>query len=95
MDDIIEFSELNKRFMDMPVKKNSSGMNARLGISITVHNSAEILLMDEIFAVGDESFRKKCIEKIYTLMNNKKTFLIISHDLENMKKLTNKIIYIN
>lgn len=91
---IIDFSEIDQRFMDMPVKKYSNGMNARLGFSIAIHSSADILLIDEILAVGDESFQEKCISKIKELKNNNKTILIVSHDKKKMEELTDRIIYI-
>ncbi len=91
---IIDFSELEERFIDMPVKKYSSGMNARLGFSIAVHSSAEIVLIDEILAVGDESFQEKCIKKIKELISNKKTILIVSHDKRKMEELTDRILFI-
>jgi lipopolysaccharide transport system ATP-binding protein len=91
--DIIDFSEL-KEFIDMPVKKYSSGMYLRLGFSIAVHSSADILLIDEILAVGDENFQSKCIEKIKELNRMGKTIIIVSHNLKLMESLTKKIIYI-
>jgi ABC-type polysaccharide/polyol phosphate transport system ATPase subunit len=91
---IIDFSEIEERFMDMPVKKYSNGMNARLGFSIAVHSSAEIILIDEILAVGDESFQVKCIDKIRDLKNNNKTVLIVSHNKKKMEELTDRILFI-
>ncbi len=92
-DEIIEFSGLENKFLTMPVKNYSSGMAARLGFAVAVHSSAETFLLDEILAVGDQAFREKCSLKIDSLMKNNKTFLIVSHNLEQMKELTNKIIY--
>jgi len=80
--------------MDMPVKKYSNGMNARLGFSIAVHSSAEIILIDEILAVGDESFQEKCINKIKDLKKNNKTVLIVSHNRKKMEELTDRILFI-
>ena len=93
-DDIINFSGLEKDFLNMPVKQYSSGMNTRLGFSVAVHSNADIFLLDEILAVGDESFRAKCTEKINSLMEEEKTFIIVSHDHEQLKKLTNRIYYL-
>ena len=90
---IIEFSGLEKKFINMPVKNYSSGMNARLGFSVAIHSSAETFLLDEILAVGDSAFKEKCALKIDSLMKSKKTFLIVTHNLEQMKELTSKIIY--
>lgn len=78
MAEIIGFSELEK-FIDMSVKKYSSGMYLKLGFSIAIHSSAEILLIDEILAVSDESFQKKCIKKIKDIKSNK-TMVVVSHN---------------
>lgn len=94
IDSIIEFSEIEKKFMDMPVKKYSTGMNTRLGFSIAVHSSSEIILIDEILAVGDESFQKKCINKIKDLITSGKTIILVSHDRILMEELTNRILFI-
>jgi ABC-type polysaccharide/polyol phosphate transport system ATPase subunit len=94
IDSIIEFSELEKKFMDMPVKKYSTGMNARLGFSIAIHSSTEIILMDEILAVGDESFKRKCTDKINDLVKSDKTIIIVSHSRERLEELTDRILFI-
>ncbi|HVY55149.1 MAG TPA: ABC transporter ATP-binding protein, partial [Thermodesulfobacteriota bacterium] len=93
-DSIIEFSEIEEKFMDMPVKKYSNGMNARLGFSIAIHSSADIILIDEILAVGDESFQEKCIAKIKDLKNYDKTVMIVSHNRKKMEELTDRILNI-
>ena len=92
---ILDFSGLESEFLEMPVKKFSSGMTARLGFSIAVHSDAEIFLLDEIMEVGDESFREKCAEKINELMLKGKTFIIVSHNKSKMKQLVSRIIYLN
>lgn len=91
--DIINFSGLDSKFLNMPLKNYSSGMNARLGFSVAVHSNADIFLLDEILAIGDEDFREKCTTKIFELMEQEKTFMIISHDLEQLKQLSNRIYY--
>lgn len=91
---IIGFSEIEQRFMDMPVKKYSNGMNARLGFSIAIHSTADIILIDEILAVGDESFQAKCMSKIKELKSDNKTVVIVSHNKKKMEELTDRIIYI-
>ena len=91
--DIIEFSGIGKRFIDMPVKKYSSGMNARLGFSIAIHSEAEILLLDEILAVGDESFKEKCFDKIQQI-RNKKTIVLVSHNKRQMQEIVDRTIFI-
>lgn len=93
LNDIIEFSELGQ-FIDMPVKKYSSGMYLRLGFSVAVHSSAEILLIDEILAVGDEDFQRKCIEKIKELIGDGRTIIMVSHNRELMERLTGRVIFV-
>lgn len=90
---IIEFSEIDKKFLDMPVRKYSSGMYARLGFSVAVHSSAEIILLDEILAVGDKKFREKCHTKIKELKYNK-SIILVSHNMEIMQNIVDRIIYI-
>ncbi|OGW55925.1 MAG: sugar ABC transporter ATP-binding protein [Nitrospirae bacterium RBG_13_43_8] len=94
MDSIVEFSELAE-FIDMPVKKYSSGMYLRLAFSIAIHSEADIYLIDEILTVGDENFQKKCLEKIYDLKKQEKTLIIVTHDRNLMEKITDRIIFIN
>src|SRR5579884_2942194 len=90
MDEIIEFSELEK-FIDMSVKKYSSGMYLKLGFSIAIHSSAEILLIDEILAVSDESFQRKCIKKVKDIRSNK-TMVIVSHNRALIEQIVDRII---
>ncbi|MGI9534575.1 MAG: ABC transporter ATP-binding protein [Thermodesulfobacteriota bacterium] len=94
-DKIIEFSGLDKQFLEMPVKKYSSGMNTRLGFAVAAYSNADIFLLDEILAVGDESFREKCVKKIHSLMNENKTFLIVTHNKILMEDIVEKIFYID
>jgi len=94
MNDIIDFSGL-REFIDMPVKKYSSGMYLRLGFSIAVHSDADILLIDEILAVGDENFKNKCIKKLKEIKkDNNRTMIIVSHNKTLMEQLVDRIIYI-
>ncbi len=92
-DDIIAFSELES-FIHMPIKKYSSGMSLRLGFSIAVHSEAEILLIDEMLAVADAAFQKKCIDKINTL-RGKKTMLCVSHDRPLMERLVDRVVVLH
>ena len=94
MDQIVEYSGLGD-FMTTPVKKYSSGMNLRLGFSIAIHSDADIFLIDEILAVGDEEFKKRSFDSIKELLEKKKTLLIVSHDLKKLTKMTNKIVKLN
>ncbi len=77
----------------MQIQNYSSVKNTLLGFPVSVHSNADILLLDEILAVGDEAFREKCTTKIFELMEQDKTFIIISHDLEQLKQLSNRIYY--
>lgn len=86
---IIEFSEL-ERFIDAPVKSYSSGMYMRLGFSIAVHLDPDILLIDEVLAVGDESFQRKCLEKMQALKGEGKTIVFVSHDLEAVRRMCDR-----
>ena len=82
---IVEFSELEE-FINTPVKFYSSGMKARLGFSIAIHIHADIILIDEVLAVGDKDFKKKCYAKMEELRNSGKTLVIVSHSLSPLKK---------
>lgn len=93
MQEVIEFSELQD-FIDIPVKKYSSGMYLRLAFSIAIHSKAEIFLFDEILTVGDESFQTKCLQKIADLKSKKRTMLIVSHDHNGLKSSCDRIIYL-
>lgn len=91
---IIDFSELGE-FIDSPVRTYSSGMYMRLAFSVAINVDADILLIDEILAVGDQHFQEKCFKKLHELKNNEnKTIVIVSHSLEQVKKLCNRAIWI-
>lgn len=76
---VVEFSDLSK-FMDVPIKNYSSGMQARLGFGLAVNLSPDVLLVDEIFAVGDEAFQEKCIKRMEEVRAAGKTIVFVSHD---------------
>ncbi|MBP3034805.1 ABC transporter ATP-binding protein [Arthrobacter sp. zg-ZUI100] len=80
-DSIVEFSEIG-HFIDTEVKFYSSGMYLRLAFSVAVHTNPEVFLIDEILAVGDEPFQKKCIDKIKELSAEGRTLVVVSHDLD-------------
>ncbi len=94
LDTIIEFSELGE-FIDNPVRTYSSGMYMRLAFSIAINVDAEILLIDEILAVGDQHFQEKCFKKLQELKESDKTIVIVSHDLGNIENLCTRAIWIN
>ena len=93
IDEIIEFSELHD-FIDNPVRTYSSGMYMRLAFSIAMNVDAEILLIDEILAVGDQHFQEKCFNKLQELKKSNKTIVIVSHSLDSVKKLCDRAIWI-
>ncbi len=85
-DSIVEFSEIGQ-FIDTEVKFYSSGMYLRLAFSVAVHTNPEVFLIDEILAVGDEPFQKKCLAKIRELADEGKTLVVVSHDLDMVAKI--------
>lgn len=93
IDQIIEFAELGD-FIDNPVRTYSSGMYMRLAFSIAINVDAEILLIDEILAVGDQHFQDKCFAKLDELKKSDKTIVIVTHSLDQVKKLCNRAIWI-
>jgi len=90
---IVRFAEL-ERFMDMPVKHYSSGMYMRLGFSIAIHVDPDILLVDEVLAVGDQAFQLRCLDKINELRNRGVTILFVSHDLEAVRNLCDHALWL-
>ena len=93
LDDIISFSELDE-FIDNPVRTYSSGMYMRLAFSIAINVDADILLVDEILAVGDQHFQEKCHEKLMELKRQNKTIVIVSHSLDSVKELCDRAVWI-
>jgi lipopolysaccharide transport system ATP-binding protein len=93
MDEIIDFSEL-KDFIDQPVRIYSSGMLARLGFSIVASLNPKILLIDEILAVGDAGFQKKCLMRMEEFKNGGVTLVFVSHSQEQVKRICNRVLLI-
>lgn len=93
VDDIIRFSEL-EQYMDTPVRTYSSGMYMRLAFSVAINVDADILLIDEILAVGDISFQKKCFDKLKEIKANGATIVIVSHSLDQIEKICDRTIWI-
>lgn len=92
-DSIVEFAELG-RFMNMPLKNYSNGMIARLGFAIAVDVNPDLLIVDEILAVGDATFQQKCAEKIASLQANGTTLLLVSHNAAQVKRLCKRALWI-
>lgn len=91
--EIIDFSELGD-FIETPVRTYSSGMYMRLAFSVAINVDAEILLIDEILAVGDQHFQDKCFEKLQELKKKGKTIVIVSHSLKSVEKLCDRAIWL-
>jgi ABC-type polysaccharide/polyol phosphate transport system ATPase subunit len=90
-EEIISFAELEE-FIDQPVRTYSTGMFLRLAFSIAMHFEPDVLIIDEVLAVGDTSFQKKCFEKLSSFRNEGKTLIITSHDLNQIQKLCDEIL---
>jgi ABC-2 type transport system ATP-binding protein len=93
-DSIVEFAEIGK-FIDTEVKFYSSGMYLRLAFSVAVHTDPEVFLVDEILAVGDEPFQRKCIAKIQELAAEGKTLVVVSHDLDLVSRICDRGILLD
>ena len=94
MDAIVDFSELGE-FIDVPVKAYSSGMFLRLGFAIVAHLDADVLLIDEILAVGDESFQRKCLELISRRMAAGVTLVFVSHDPTAIERICERLVVLD
>ena len=93
-DEIVEFAEI-KEFIDMPIRNYSSGMMARLAFSIASVVQPEILIVDEILAVGDVKFREKSYKRMLELMTGGATVLFVSHDIEKIKEMCDHVIWLD
>jgi lipopolysaccharide transport system ATP-binding protein len=94
IDEIIEFSELGQ-FIDHPIRTYSSGMMARLGFSVIAHLDPQILLVDEVLAVGDASFQAKCIKKIHDFKEKGVTIILVSHSVGQVEEVCQRAIWID
>ena len=94
MEDIIEFSEV-RQFIDTPVKRYSSGMYVKLAFSVAAHLDSEIMIMDEVLAVGDVAFQNKCIKKMREVANSGRTVLYVSHNMSTIRSLCDRCIVLS
>ena len=92
-DSIVEFSGL-KDVLDRPVKRYSSGMYARLGFSVAIHLDPDILLVDEVLAVGDMQFQKKCYQRMWDLVSRDRAVVFVSHNLWAVKQICNRVMFL-
>ena len=92
VENIREFSELSDEVLRAPVKQYSSGMLARLAFSISLANDSDILIIDEVMAVGDQGFQGKCVKKIYDIKEQGKTILYVSHFPDDVARICNKAV---
>ena len=95
IEEIIDFSEC-RQFIDTPVKRYSSGMYVKLAFSVAAHLDSEIMIMDEVLAVGDMTFQKKCIEKMKSIANDEgRTILYVSHNMNTIRKLCDRCVVLD
>ncbi len=94
VEEIVEFSGIGD-FVDSPVRVYSSGMYVRLGFAIAVHVNPEILLVDEVIAVGDEEFQRKCLNHMEMLRDKGVTIVLVSHDIEQVRSLCDRVAWID
>jgi ABC-type polysaccharide/polyol phosphate transport system ATPase subunit len=93
-DRIVEFAEL-RDYIDQPVKHYSSGMYVRLGFAVAVEVDPDILLVDEVLAVGDLTFQQKCLQRMEDFRKRGKTMLIVSHDMRTIQAISNRILFLS
>ena len=92
-DEIVDFAEL-RDFLDSPIKNFSSGMTARLGFSIATMVQPDVLIVDEILAVGDYKFRQKCERRMTEMLSKGTTLLFVSHSIEDVKRMCNHVVWL-
>lgn len=93
-DEIVEFAELHK-FLDSPIKNYSSGMRARLGFAVATMVQPDILIVDEVLAVGDYKFRQKCEKRMNEMLANGTTLLFVSHSIDEVRRLCDHAVWID
>ena len=93
--EIVEFSGIAPQFLDTPVKRYSSGMHVRLGFSVAAHLRPEILLVDEVLAVGDQEFQRKCLGRMDEIAQAGRTVVLVTHHLASIERLTERCIWLD
>src|SRR4026209_241418 len=93
-DEIVEFAELTE-FIDAPVKTYSSGMYMRLGFAVAIHVDPDVLLVDEVLAVGDEGFTHKCLDKFAEFTRRNKTILFVTHSLGMVERFCDEAVWLD
>ena len=93
-DEIVEFAEI-ENFLDSPIKNYSSGMKARLGFSVATMVKPEILIVDEVLAVGDYKFRRKCEQRMQEMLSGGTTLLFVSHNIDEVRRLCDHAVWID
>ncbi len=94
IEEIIDFSGV-RQFIDTPLKNYSTGMQTRLGFSIAIHTRPDVMLVDEVLAVGDSEFRRKCLERITAMKRQGTAFLLVTHNLKDAAKFCEQAIYLD
>lgn len=93
-EEIVGFAEIDQKFIDTPVRHYSSGMKVRLGFALIAQLKHPIMLVDEVLAVGDKAFRKKCYEAIEQMLSANRTMVLVSHNENDLKRFCNRGLYI-
>src|SRR3978361_293605 len=91
-DDIVAFADIGDRFIDTQVRFYSSGMYVRLAFAVAVHVDPEILLVDEVLAVGDEPFQRKCLDRIKQFQGDGRTIILVTHSLEQVRQMCDRVV---
>lgn len=92
--EIVDFSELSPEFLNMPLRNYSSGMLSRLAFSVATVVEPEVLIVDEVLAVGDADFQKKSMKRMMELMSGGTTVLFVSHNIEQIKKMCSRVVWL-
>lgn len=93
MDDIVEYAEIGE-FIDVPVKHYSSGMYVRLGFAVAIHTDPQILILDEVLAVGDATFQQKCLSSIHRFREKGGTIILVTHDLNAVQSISDRVLWL-